>query len=239
MAVSINTVYQRVLAMANKEQRGYITPQEFNLLANQAQLEIFEQYFYDLSQFSRRPGVSLEYSDPIEIIEEKIAEFEKDHVDVTAVSGAVATLPSDVHKLGTVFYNNGTNSIIVENVSRKEVETMVQTALYAPSSARPVSARLEDNKIQLYPSSSSPAYSTSNINCHYIAKPATVSWGYNVVLQKAVYNASSTTDFELHASEETTLVNKILLLAGIVIEKPTISGLAGTMVNEEKQQEKA
>ena len=143
------------------------------------------------------------------------------------------------NKLGTVFYNNGTNSIIVENVSRKEVETMVQTALYAPSSARPVYARLEDNKIQLYPSSSSPAYSASNINCHYIAKPATVSWGYNVVLQKAVYNASSTTDFELHASEETTLVNKILLLAGIVIEKPTISGLAGTMVNEEKQQEKA
>ena len=45
MAVNIDTVYQRVLAIANKEQRGYITPQEFNLLANQAQLVIFEQYF--------------------------------------------------------------------------------------------------------------------------------------------------------------------------------------------------
>ena len=42
MAVSIDTVYQRVLVLANKEQRGYITPQEFNLLANQAQMEIFE-----------------------------------------------------------------------------------------------------------------------------------------------------------------------------------------------------
>ena len=31
--VSIDTVYQRVLALANKEQRGYITPQEFNLFA--------------------------------------------------------------------------------------------------------------------------------------------------------------------------------------------------------------
>ncbi len=47
MAVSIDTVYQRVLAILNKEQRGYITPQEFNLFANQAQLDIFEQYFYD------------------------------------------------------------------------------------------------------------------------------------------------------------------------------------------------
>ena len=43
MAVSVNTVYQRVLAIANKEQRGYITPLEFNLFANQAQLAIFEQ----------------------------------------------------------------------------------------------------------------------------------------------------------------------------------------------------
>ena len=45
MAISIDTVYQRVLAIANKEQRGYITPQQFNLFANQAQLRIFEQYF--------------------------------------------------------------------------------------------------------------------------------------------------------------------------------------------------
>ncbi len=51
MAVSVDTVYQRVLAIANKEQRGYITPQEFNLFADQAQKEIFEQYFYDLNQF--------------------------------------------------------------------------------------------------------------------------------------------------------------------------------------------
>ena len=56
MAVSINNVYQKVLAIANKEQRGYITPQEFNLFANQAQMEIFEQYFYDLNQFSRILG---------------------------------------------------------------------------------------------------------------------------------------------------------------------------------------
>ena len=42
MAININTVYQKVLALANKEQRGYITPQEFNLLADKAQNEIYE-----------------------------------------------------------------------------------------------------------------------------------------------------------------------------------------------------
>ena len=48
--VRVDDVYQKVLALANKEQRGYITPQEFNLFANQAQMDIFEQYFYDVNQ---------------------------------------------------------------------------------------------------------------------------------------------------------------------------------------------
>ena len=61
--VNIDDVYQKVLAIANKEQRGYITPQEFNLLANQAQMDIFEQYFYDINQFNRIPGNHTEYSD--------------------------------------------------------------------------------------------------------------------------------------------------------------------------------
>lgn len=61
MAVSVDTVYQRVLAILNKEQRGYVTPQEFNLFANQAQLDIFEQYFYDINQFGRCPVMILSF----------------------------------------------------------------------------------------------------------------------------------------------------------------------------------
>jgi len=239
MAVSVDTVYQRVLAIANKEQRGYITPQEFNLLANQAQLEIFEQYFYDINQFGRLHGNDTEYSDMLNILEEKISFFEKDHTDMSAVSGATATLPTDVYRLGTVFYNNGTNNIRVEKVTNKEVELMVQSALYAPSASRPVYVRREDSKIQLYPSSGSPAYSTSTINCHYVAKPTPAVWGYAVVLGNALYNSTNSTDFELHPSEENTLVMKILELAGIAMNKPEITQAAMNKNAQETQQEKA
>ena len=77
MAVNIDTVYQKVLAMANKEQRGYITPQEFNLFADHAQMDIFEQYFYDLNQFKRAAGNDTMYGDMVNILEEKIVLFEK------------------------------------------------------------------------------------------------------------------------------------------------------------------
>ena len=70
--VNIDTVYQRVLAIANKEQRGYITPQEFNLFANQAQLDIFEQYFYDLDFALRSPGNQTNHGDRTNLVEEKL-----------------------------------------------------------------------------------------------------------------------------------------------------------------------
>ena len=76
MAVSIDKVYQKVLALANKEQRGYITPQEFNLFADQAQMEIFEQYFYDINQWGRQRGNDTGHSDMLDILEGKISAFE-------------------------------------------------------------------------------------------------------------------------------------------------------------------
>ena len=97
MAVSVNRVYQKVLAILNKEQRGYLTPQEFNLFANQAQMDIFEQYFYDINQFSRMHGNDTEYSDMLNILNEKISVFEKEG----AVTGGT-TLPADLYRLGTI-----------------------------------------------------------------------------------------------------------------------------------------
>ena len=111
MAVSIDTIYQRVLALANKEQRGYITPQEFNLFANQAQMEIFEQYFYDIKQFNRMPGNTQEYSDPLSVLYEKIGVFEVQQSDAWMVENMPVKnchmeIPSEICKIGTVTVSN-------------------------------------------------------------------------------------------------------------------------------------
>ena len=42
----INSVRNTVLSILNKNNYGYISPADFNLFAKQAQLDIFEDYFY-------------------------------------------------------------------------------------------------------------------------------------------------------------------------------------------------
>ena len=239
MAVSIDTVYQKVLAIANKEQRGYITPQEFNLFANQAQMDIFEQYFYDINQFGRAPGNNTEYSDMLTLLEEKIAIFEKQNIDMSSVSGSTATLPTNIYRLGTVFYNNGTNSIVVEKVSNKEIQIMNQTDLYKPTEKRPVYTRTSATKIVIYPTSATPSFSTSTLNCNNIAKPATPKWTYTVIVNKALFNSTTDTqNFELHESEEERLVIKILQLAGISIKDTLLIQTASAAESSNVQQEK-
>ena len=228
MAVSIDNVYQQVLAIANKEQRGYITPQEFNLLARKAQLDIFETYFHEIGIAEVQRNNDTEYSDKAEILREKIAPFEKFEVAMSALNNTnELTLPTSttVHKLGTVFYKAGSFNVVVDPVDKKDLTYMERGGKTGPSDRRPVYVRKTDSIIKLFPASPSVAYSVSNVTCNYVAKPADPKWTYVVVNNKALYNsaASDKQDFELHASEESTLVNKILELAGIIVNKPGLS----------------
>ncbi len=227
MAVSIDTVYQKVLTIANKEQRGYITPQEFNLLADQAQLDILEQYFYDLNQFLRVPGNGTEYSDIVSLLNEKISVFEK--ADVNVASGT--DLPSDVYRLGTVYHDSN----VANYLTKKQWQSVKNSPLAAPTLTRPVYIK-DTSGIKVYTSSTTAA--SADVTCDYIKKPAAPTWAFTTVYDNPLYNASTSVDFQLHPSEGVDLVIKILALAGIILEDPGLYQIASTEESKGIQQEK-
>tara|TARA_R100001440_G_scaffold3826_3_gene9062 strand:+ start:3360 stop:4064 length:705 start_codon:yes stop_codon:yes gene_type:complete len=234
MAVSIDTVYQRVLAILNKENRGYVTPQEFNLFANQAQLEIFEQYFFDLNQYGRLPKNDTEYADLPKITNEKLSKFKKS-ASMTYMNDHFH-LPTDFHKLGTVIYNNTTP---VEEIDQKNLLEYELSKLTAPTTTNPVYIQSRANAQSHWAIRVYPTTITSNISITYVRKPNSVTWSSQIVAGNALYNASTSTDFELHASEETNLVLKVLLYAGVSIKDPNIAQLADAKETKKITQEKS
>jgi len=163
MAISVDSVYQKVLAFANKEQRGYITPQEFNLFADQAQQEIFEQYFYDTNQWNRQHGNEQGYSDMLENLADKISLFEyistADNVTVLNRWGDVGLLSDipNLYRLGsvTVKYPENKSYVEAEKVTHKEFNLLMESKLTKASRKRPLyykysSASLEQ-RIKIYP----------------------------------------------------------------------------------------
>jgi hypothetical protein len=222
--VSIDTVYQKVLALANKEQRGYITPQEFNLFADQAQRDIFEQYFYDLNQLLRVPSNSDEYADIIDNLREKIAIFENQGT----IAAGIINAPNGLYRLGTVSFEGAE----IEEVQPNEFLYINNSPLTRPTERRPIYVRTGEFTVNIAPNTITQA------DCTYIARPTRPSWGYVVVQSKAMYDPTNRVDFQLHSSEEGNLVNKILVYAGVAIKAPDISQAAGGLQMAKLQQEK-
>ena len=230
--VSVDTVYQKVLALANKEQRGYITPQEFNLYANQAQMEILEQYFYDINQFGNLPGNSTEYSDMVGLIDEKLNILRViSSVQATAGIIDLSTI-SDMYKLGSLY----TGPHEIEEINYNEFKLRSKSPLTDPSNT---SGSLQNymyyesnGNINIQPVLTVP------VEISYIKIPNKVVWGYVVLNKKALYNAGSSTNFELHHAEENELVYKILGYAGITLKKPDVIQSSGALEIAKVQQEK-
>ena len=229
MSVSVDTVYQRVLSILNKEQRGYVTPQEFNLFANQAQMDLFEQYFYDINQFGRMHGNDTEFSDMLNILNEKINIFEVTAA-MTHAGAGLWTAPSNLYRIGTIIYNN----IEVERINKNEFLYVNVAPLTKPTDARPVFVASEDG-YKVY----GAAELTAGVTCNYIKRPAAVEWAYNTLNGVAQYNASTSQDFPLHASEETELVMKILELAGISTRELQVYQIAAQEEARNTKQEKS
>ncbi len=77
MAINVDQVYKTVLLIINKEQRGYLTPSEFNKLATQVQLDIVDTYFETINQQSRGPQNETEYSNRLKTAQESLDTFKE------------------------------------------------------------------------------------------------------------------------------------------------------------------
>ena len=230
--VSVNTVYQTVLALANKEQRGYITPQEFNLHANHAQLDIFEQYFYDLNQFKRGPGNQSSYADMTDLIEDKIQVFKRGEDNIT--NGVnLSALSTDLYRISGVTYDTGSDVKVLERIKYEDYRKINQAPLTKPTASRPV-YWIKNEKIFFAPD-------LGTFQIRYIVKPTPPKWTYIVVNEKPLYNhgASDRNDFELHPSEQTTLIIKILKLSGVTIKDNNLVSIAAQEEVKNIQQEKS
>ena len=243
MAVSVDAVYQKVLAILNKEQRGYVTPQEFNLFANQAQSDLFEQYFYDINQFGRVPGNSTEYSDMLTLLNEKINIFE--NIAEPTRSELYFIPPSDLYRLGSVVYKNtttdsfgtsSTESVEAERINANEFLYINASPLTKPKNVRPVFVS-NSSGIRIY--GNSEITDTTKVELQYIKKPAKVEWNYQMVFGEALYDSSASVDFELHTAEEVELVVKILELCGLLIKDISLYQVMNKEEQETIQQEKA
>ena len=177
MAINIDTVYQKVLTLSNKEQRGYITPQEFNLLADKAQKEIVSSYFHNVKTGFFKPKSQNEAVDELEIEQEKLSQIRSQFHTTTSVVTTTDgrnlirfNLPGDFYKIATIYLlSNGGTSLSspaeIIRVDKNDLLNILANPLTKPTVSRPIYVHRDSGFFEIYPM----AVYTGPVTSQYVA----------------------------------------------------------------------
>lgn len=183
MAINVNTVYKTVLLILNKEERGYVTPDEFNKISAQVQLEIFGNYHNDLNQQLRVPQSDTDYADRVALVDEHLSIFKTEgpaaYVATAGTVPAHFSLPTtdiygntvELFTLGTVSYKE---QVELQRLQRMEFYNIQKSPLTKSTESFPTYL-LENDKLYIKPDTV-----VNQINVNFLRKPLDPRWGYYI-----------------------------------------------------------
>ena len=230
-----------------------MTPDEFNRVATQVQLDIFEQYFDDLNQQLRVPQSDYDYSDRQMSIDEKLSPFKtsgacvysgsKFNFPVIEAGGGTVVYdgsePSGsqvaFHSLGTVLYTPLTGfPTEIQRLARNEFYNIQQSPLTASTKDFPTYL-YEGGKLTVSPSSIN-----SSVSVSFLRKPKNVKWAFTLGnLGQYTYSSSGSQNFELNTSEQVNIVSRVLFYSGVIIRDPQVIQVAASEIQQNENNKKS
>ena len=229
--MTIDEVYKLVQVFANKEQRGFISPSDFNLLAKQAELELYNKRLSIIKQKSptrRSQGLYAENLSP-ELARQDIATFlTQSSLDtgskLTPYLGVTITLTSDYVEsmfINTDEHHDISNNIPVDIVEPKDINQILRSSLVKPSIEYPIALLGSESETSSKVFSVFPDTIKKVIAYHYINNN-TPKWSYVTVAGKPVHDSSSSNGFKISDRCHGELVVKILEYLGVSIREADV-----------------
>jgi hypothetical protein len=155
---SVNVVYNALKDLANKDERGFVTPAVFNSFAAVAQTNIFNSIFQELNvaKNMRVRGIDVQrHLSKLKQLEEDLSTFSKTET-LSQVNGLFSK-PADLSRVISLrtfgsFVFGQTTSVPVDIIYDEEkLEYVLQSELSVPTDSHPV-AFLSD-VIEVFPTS--------------------------------------------------------------------------------------
>jgi hypothetical protein len=225
---SVNQVYNTLKDLANKDQRGFVTPTVFNNFAPVAQAKIFNDLFQQLNvaKNMKLRGLDVQrHLSAMKQIEEDLSTFSK--TDTVSQSNGTFAKPDDLAKIislrtsGAYVFGTTTSTPIDVMYDEEKLEYILQSDLSKPSETAPVA--LLSDVIEVFPTT------VKKIKIRYYKQPEGVNptsgartasmpkFGYDQSLPggKEVYLAANSVDFELPDHYVPKLVIEIGKMVGI------------------------
>lgn len=227
----IDLVYKVVTTIINKENNGYVTPTEFNLLAYKAQMEIFDEYFDNENRDKNRENkgyTNKGYGNLDFNVRQKIVQFAA-KLGIDKIND-VFLLPENIYFIEDKGVRSDTGKVVEETEHNNLGYLMNSDA--APTRTFPVYEHF-GNELTVYPDT------INKIEIRYLRTPRNPNWTYTVVQGNELFDPSngSYIDFELHVSEFGNLVLRILSYFSINLREDQVMKIAEALKEQKKANE--
>ena len=244
---SVYEVYTTLKDLANKDEKGMITPQQFNAFAGYAQTKLFNELFNSVNGY-KRLGI-VEYSasravDKDKQILEDLSTFSKS-ATITGTQGSFPK-PSDLARIislstaGDWFLDQTTTERIQVVYDEEKIENILTSTLSVPTEDNPVA--LVSTDILVFPTT------IRKIKLRYYKTPEGVSpldgsktsslpsFGYTVAANGSeVYDVVNSVDFEFPDHYVPALVLEIAKMIGVNLRQAELTnyGIAEQQKNNQ------
>ncbi len=216
--MNIDTAYEFVKDLANKDQRGFIPSAKFNRYAERAQMEVFMQRYGNPKEYQPgRPIPRIAY-DMTQKIHDDLRPFLKPWI-LSIDRNGQAPYPADyVHPSAiryVVYSGDSSYETPVEVIPDDKAGYRLSSTVVPPSRQYPICV-LYDQHIQFYPAS------LGSVKFSYLRQPRIPKWGFTIVNSREVYDAGSSVDFEFPDEVHNEICIKILSYVGIKMREPEL-----------------
>lgn len=241
--ISINRCRNTVLYLLDKNNRGFISPEKFDSFCYLAQMDIFENLFFQYNKWKineTKHSTNTEYADIPKNIQEQIDTFS----EYSTPSNFTYDTPSGLWKYsGDNLYRIQSLSLVNAQNKKKDVEqvlkgvelnNLINSTINPPTTTYPIYTNI-GNGFKVYPAVPS-GYS---LELFYIRTPKVPKWTYVNVGGNPIYNAgaSDKQDIELDESLFSEFIIKVMGYCGVSIQSQDVVAVASNaeVLTEQKQ----
>ena len=244
---SVNEVYSALKSLANKDERGFITPKVFNTFAAVAQNKIFNDLFSDMTMARTLRARNVDAAGHMSLnkrLQEDLAYFSIE--STVSQSSGVFAKPEDLARIismktyGSYVFGTSTSTPIDIIYDESKLEYILQSDLSAPSATHPVA--IVSNDIEVFPTT------IKKIKVRYYKQPegrspidgsrTALSPRYNAISlggSNEVFDPTTSVDFELPEHYVPNLILEIGKMIGINLKDQDVYAYSNAESNKPKQ----
>jgi hypothetical protein len=180
--MNVNDMYRICQFAVNKAQNGYLTPSDFNLVINQAQISYQDYLLGEFQQYQYgRPQARVNYSQN-EDIRQRLTPLISQAILSPSISTGIVAYPANFLQVDAMWEADGIHRI----------RFVPQDSLYSyynsqidPIEENPIYL-LQKDQFQFYPKNIAAISGDPRIS--YVKSAPDIIWGYTIVSGRPVYN---------------------------------------------------